>query len=342
MVTLTKAPVKGMKDILPEEMAIRDYAIGLIKDTYKSFGFTPIETPCMEHIANLTSRQGGENESLIYKILKRGEKLSLADAASTDDLVDNGLRYDLTVPLCRFYANNLDKLPSPFKALQIGNVWRADKPQKGRFRQFTQCDIDILGEPSMLAEIELLTATTTLLGRLGFSGFSLRLNHRQLLKAMAEYAGFPPASYDKVFIILDKMDKIGPDGVSAELLAEGLPAASVEAWLGFFRPQEGKDLLQACADRLTSDASGAGRLIQGPADRQCLACGQAAKGPLSPVYPVRHRHPGGNFHAGGNRVADRHHYASGPSRLQRVQPAAQPPSASQGDGRICRFSAGKL
>jgi histidyl-tRNA synthetase len=250
--TLTKAPVKGMKDILPEEMAVRDYAIGLIKDTYKSFGFTPIETPCMEHIGNLTSKQGGENESLIFKVMKRGEKLSLDGASTPDDLVDNGLRYDLTVSLCRFYANNLNNLPSPFKALQIGSVWRADQPQKGRFRQFTQCDIDVLGEGSMLAEIELITATSTLLGKLGFRGFTVRLNHRQLLKAMAEYSGFPAESNEKVFIVLDKLDKIGIDGVSAELLGMGLPQAAVGTYLDFFKPGESGDLLGRCAEKLAS------------------------------------------------------------------------------------------
>ena len=135
-----------MKDILPKEMAIRDYVIRLIKETYGTFGFTSMETPCVEHIENLNSKQGGENEKLIFKILKRGEKLKLETAEKENDLVDSGLRYDLTVPLCRYYSNNANELPSPFKALQMGNVWRADRPQKGRFRQFVQCDIDILGD----------------------------------------------------------------------------------------------------------------------------------------------------------------------------------------------------
>ena len=141
---MKKKPVTGMKDILPREMEIRDYAIGLIKDTYKKFGFTSVETPCVEHIENLSSKQGGENEKLIFKIMKRGEKLRLEEATSAADLVDGGLRYDLTVPLSRYYSNNSNDLPSPFKALQMGNVWRADRPQKGRYRQFMQCDIDIL------------------------------------------------------------------------------------------------------------------------------------------------------------------------------------------------------
>ena len=168
---LNKKPVTGMKDILPEEMQIRDYCIRVIKETYGRFGFTPIETPCVENIANLTSRQGGDNEKLIFKILKRGEKLNVAEASSEEEIVELGLRYDLTVPLVRYYANNASQLPAPFKALQIGSVWRADHPQRGRYRQFTQCDIDILGEPSNLAEIELILATTTTLGRLGFRNF---------------------------------------------------------------------------------------------------------------------------------------------------------------------------
>ncbi len=171
---LSKKPVTGMKDILPAEMQLRDYVIGVIKDTYGKFGFTPIETPCVENIANLSSKQGGENEKLIFKILKRGEKLNLETAQGENDLVDGGLRYDLTVPLVRYYSNHANELPSPFKALQIGNVWRADRPQKGRYRQFMQCDIDILGEPSNLAEIELILATTTTLGKLGFRNFQIR------------------------------------------------------------------------------------------------------------------------------------------------------------------------
>ncbi|WP_419041567.1 ATP phosphoribosyltransferase regulatory subunit, partial [Eisenbergiella tayi] len=206
---LSKKPVTGMKDILPAEMQLRDYVIGVIKDTYGKFGFTSIETPCVENIANLTNKQGGDNEKLIFKIMKRGEKLNLETAKEEADLVDGGLRYDLTVPLVRFYSNNASQLPTPFKALQIGNVWRADRPQRGRYRQFMQCDIDILGEPSNLAEIELILATTTTLGKLGFKNFQIRINERRILKAMAAYSGFPEESFDTVFIILDKMDKIG-------------------------------------------------------------------------------------------------------------------------------------
>lgn len=232
--SLKKKPVTGMKDISPREMEIRDYVIGLIKETYKQFGFSSMETPCVEHIENLSSKQGGENEKLIFKILKRGEKLKIDTAECEMDLVDGGLRYDLTVPLSRYYSNNANDLPAPFKALQMGNVWRADRPQRGRYRQFMQCDIDILGEPTILAEIELILATSTLIGKLDFENFTIRINDRKILKAMAAYSGFAPESYDTVFIILDKMDKIGIDGVAEELKKEGFAADAVEKYIGLF------------------------------------------------------------------------------------------------------------
>ncbi len=231
---LSKKPANGMKDILPEEMRIRDYVQGVIKATYGLYGFTPIETPCMENIGNLTGGQGGENEKLIFKVLKRGEKLRLAEAREEADLSDLGMRYDLTVPLARYYANNANSLPSPFKALQMGSVWRADRPQRGRYRQFMQCDIDILGEPGNIAEIELILATAETIGRLGFEDFEIHINERRILKAMASYSGFPEEAYDDVFVILDKMDKIGRDGVAAELEKEGFAKESVERYLGLF------------------------------------------------------------------------------------------------------------
>lgn len=235
---LSKKPVTGMKDILPEEMKIRNYVQNVIKDTYKAFGFTQIETPCVENISNLTNKQGGENEKLIFKILKRGEKLNLETAQTDMDVVDNGLRYDLTVPLVRYYSNNANNLPSPFKALQMGSVWRADRPQRGRYRQFMQCDIDILGDPSNLAEIELILATTTTLGKLGFKNFQIRINERRILKAMAAYSGFPEESYDSVFIILDKMDKIGLEGVKEELIKYEFPEESVNKYVSLFKEIE--------------------------------------------------------------------------------------------------------
>ncbi len=231
---LKKKPVTGMKDMLPNEMEIRDYVIHLIKETYKTYGFTSMETPCVEHIENLCSKQGGDNEKLIFKILKRGDKLKLETAKEESDLVDGGLRYDLTVPLARYYANHANELPSPFKALQIGSVWRADRPQRGRFRQFMQCDIDILGEESNLAEIELILATTAMLGKLNFKNFTVNINDRNILKAMAAYCKFQEEDYDEVFIILDKMDKIGAEGVAKELCEMGYERENVEKYLGLF------------------------------------------------------------------------------------------------------------
>ncbi|MGI5948248.1 MAG: histidine--tRNA ligase [Lachnospiraceae bacterium] len=225
---LKKKPVTGMKDILPAEMQIREYVMSQIKETYRSFGFSQIETPCVEHIENLTSKQGGDNEKLIFKILKRGEKLNLETAQTESDVVDGGLRYDLTLPLSRYYANNSASLPSPFKALQMGSVWRADRPQKGRFRQFVQCDIDILGDATSMAEIELILATTTALGKIcKDEKFTVRINDRNILKAMAIYSGFPEESMDQVFITLDKLDKIGMDGVQAELKENGFAEESI-------------------------------------------------------------------------------------------------------------------
>ena len=240
---LKKKPVTGMKDVMPAEMEIRDYLIGLIKDTYKTFGFQSMETPGVEHIENLCSKQGGDNEKLIFKILKRGEKLKIDEAKEENDLVDGGLRYDLTVPLARYYSNHANELPSPFKALQIGSVWRADRPQKGRFRQFVQCDIDILGEASNLAEIELILATTAMLGKLDFKNFTVCINDRNILKSMAAYSGFKEEDYDEVFIVLDKMDKIGPEGVEAELIEMGYTSESVKTYLSLF-------------DEVASDVSG--------------------------------------------------------------------------------------
>ena len=214
---LSKKPMTGMKDIMPDEKKVRNYVKSVIEETYLSFGFSQIETPVVENISNLTSKQGGENEKLIFKILKRGEKLKLDEAKDEMDVTDSGLRYDLTVPLVRYYSKNANDLPTPFKALQMGNVFRADRPQRGRYRQFMQCDIDILGDPSNLAEIELILATSSTLTKLGFKNFEIRINDRRILKAMAKYSGFDEDSFDQVFIILDKMDKIGLDGVKEEL-----------------------------------------------------------------------------------------------------------------------------
>lgn len=231
-------PVKGMNDFLPADMRLREHTLSMIKEIYASYGFAQIETPAMEHIENLTSNQGGENEKLIFKVMKRGADLARALEKENGELADNGLRYDLTVPLSRYYANNSNDLPSPFKALQIGNVWRADKPQKGRFRQFTQCDIDILGDDSILAEIELIAATSTalykILSQVNIKDFTVHINDRRILKAMTLYAGFPEESQDLVYIILDKLDKIGVEGVKEALIKEGFEAASVDKYVAIF------------------------------------------------------------------------------------------------------------
>ena len=222
---LKKKPVTGMKDILPREMELRQYVLSEIRRTYKEFGFTEIETPVVEHIENLLSKQGGDNEKLIFKVMKRGDKLESAyQNGSLDDLSDSGLRYDLTLPLSRFYSQNQAQLPNPFKALQIGPVFRADRPQKGRFREFVQCDIDIFGDGSNVSEIELILAISTLLNRIGFGekyNFKIVINDREILRGMQAYAGFPEEDFEKVCISLDKADKIGNEGVKEELLSLG-------------------------------------------------------------------------------------------------------------------------
>ena len=229
---LKKKPVTGMKENLPQEMQIRDYVLNQIKETYRGFGFSSIETPCVEHIENLLSKQGGDNEKLIFKVLKRGEKLNLEAAETENDLADSGLRYDLTLPLSRYYSNNAANLPSPFKALQIGSVWRADRPQKGRYRQFVQCDIDIFGDATSQAEIELVLATTTALKKICPNNqFEVRINDRKILRAMAVYSGFPEEDIEKVFITVDKMDKIGVDGVRAELVENGYSEETADKYL---------------------------------------------------------------------------------------------------------------
>ena len=234
---MIKTPVNGMKDIEPREMEIRQFILSKIREVYSRFGFTEIETPNIEHIENLLSDQGWDNEKLIFKILKRGEKLDKAfETGSLNELVDSGLRYDLTVPLCRFYSNNKDRLTMPFKAMQIGNVYRADRPQKGRFRQFCQCDIDILGEATNLGEIETLLATSTLLKEIGFDkyNFSFDINDRRILRAMNIYAGFGDEDFESVCITLDKLDKIGFDGVKKELLEKGYKEEQINKFNSLF------------------------------------------------------------------------------------------------------------
>ena len=221
-------PAKGMRDLLPAQVATRDWATARILDVYASYGFTRIETPAVESLTALLGSQGGDNEKLVFKIMKRGEKLATADAGEQADL---GLRFDLTVPLARYYAHVNASLPQPFRAIQIGPVFRAEQPQKGRYRQFTQCDIDILGLGSPLAEIELIRATVDALAAVTLRSLVVRLNDRRLLMALVAAAGFSEAEAGPVLIALDKMDKIGAEGVQRELLGGGFPPARVTQFL---------------------------------------------------------------------------------------------------------------
>ena len=271
-----QTPVKGMQDFLPEDMALRQHVLGVIRETYGRYGFSQIGTPAMEHIENLTGKNGGENEKLIFKVEKRGRELekslqkirqaeSLSQEEAGTELADSALRYDLTVPLCRYYSSHRNELPTPFKALQIGDVFRADRPQKGRFRQFTQCDIDIIGDASVMAEIELIAATSDALHRIfeevGVSGFTVHVGDRRILRAMAKSAGFGEDEFDEVFIILDKMDKIGLDGVREELIRSGFDEEKVEKYVGYFRlfretdaPDPASFIEKTCADTVDSAA----------------------------------------------------------------------------------------
>ena len=242
-----KTPIKGTRDFVPEDMALREYVLQIMKDTYESFGFEIIGTPCLEHIENLTSNQGGENEKLIFKILKRGEKLNLENIVGPNDLVDSGLRYDLTVPLSRFYANNMNELNQPFRSFQTGFVWRADRPQKGRYREFMQCDLDIFGEKTNLAEIELITAVTTFLKKLNFQNFQIKINDRRILTTMVKWAELPIEKTDEILISLDKLDKIGFDGVFEELVRNGFEEEKVRKYLQFFK-KDFQNIESFCAE----------------------------------------------------------------------------------------------
>ena len=202
-----------MRDFLPLEKTRRDQVLTTIRETYLGHGFQEIETPALEDLERLTSGQGGDNEKLAFRVMKRGAELesALASNNSEDNLADLGLRYDLTVPLTRYYATNRAKLPTVFKALQTGPVWRAERPQKGRYRQFVQCDIDIIGDASILAEIELLNASLDALTAIGLNDATIRVNHRVLLANLLEQLGVPEAGKGSAMITIDKLDKIAAD-----------------------------------------------------------------------------------------------------------------------------------
>jgi histidyl-tRNA synthetase len=259
-VKIDNSPARGTRDLLPANVAVRDHVLESITTVYRRFGYQRIETPALEDIARLTGGQGGENEKLIFQVLRRGLPDEIAAATPVRDLVDLGLRYDLTVPLTRFYGNNHAQLPSPFRSLQVGPVWRAERPQKGRYRQFYQCDIDMIGEPSVLAEAELIEATTQALAAVGLKDTTVRLSDRRFLAALAEAAGLPEASRDGFFIILDKLDKIGWDGVRAELEGLGLAPEAITGALDKIGALQGLTpgkLGDALADALPNMAASA-------------------------------------------------------------------------------------
>ena len=224
-----------MRDFLPAEKAKRDRVLGAILGTYKSHGYQEIETPALEDLSRLTSGQGGDNEKLAYRVMKRGEDLerALADTSEKDNLADLGLRFDLTVPLTRYYATNAAKLPRVFKAIQTGPVWRAERPQKGRYRQFVQCDIDIIGDSSVLAEIDLLVSSLDALAAIGITDATIRVNHRILLANLLDGLGVPEDGRGSAMIIIDKLDKIFAEGVVAELAEKfgDVVASAAQAWL---------------------------------------------------------------------------------------------------------------
>jgi histidyl-tRNA synthetase len=220
-------PARGMRDFLPEDVRRREYVIGIIKTVYERYGFEPLETPAVENLETLMGKYGEEGNQLIFKILKRGE----GEATGQADLA---LRYDLTVPLARVVAQYQSKLPRLFKRYQIQPVWRADRPARGRFREFYQCDVDALGSTSPVVEAELCAAVSDALIALGFNDFIIRLNHRQLLTEILNSAGVPLPLHGEALIAVDKMDKIGHEGVAAELAARGVPAAAAQQLLAVF------------------------------------------------------------------------------------------------------------
>ena len=229
-------PLKGMRDLLPREQALRDYIQGKILETYRAAGFQRISTPILEDMENLDKSDGGDNLNLIFKVLKRGDKLAAAlQKGDEKALSDMGLRYDLTLPLSRYYAANRNELPNPFKVIQTDRVYRAERPQKGRLREFVQCDIDILGDSSPNAEVELIDVTARALLAIGFTDFTVNVNDRRILRAMLEAMGFTPDTLDSVCISFDKLDKIGPDGVHSELVDKGFPQEAADRLDAFLR-----------------------------------------------------------------------------------------------------------
>jgi histidyl-tRNA synthetase len=226
-------PARGMRDFLPADIRKRNYVIGIIKEVYEKYGFEPLETPTIENLSTLTNKYGEEGDQLMFKILKRGEKLQkklgTGEIKNENELTDLALRYDLTVPLARVVANYRHELPRFFKRYQIQPVWRADRPARGRYREFYQCDVDAIGSKSMLVEAELCSAVSEILTKLGFKDFTIRINNRQILDGMMEVANIPKEKRPQALVIIDKLDKIGLNGIRKELLENKFAEASVRA-----------------------------------------------------------------------------------------------------------------
>ncbi|MFL6210854.1 MAG: histidine--tRNA ligase [Pyrinomonadaceae bacterium] len=267
-------PARGMRDFLPSEVRRREYVIGVVREVYERYGFEPLETPAVENIETLLGKYGEEGNQLIFKILKRGEHEKTGEA-------DLALRYDLTVPLARVVAEYGDKLPRFFKRYQIQPVWRADRPARGRFREFYQCDVDICGSRSMIVEAELCAAVGDVLVKLGFNDFTIRLNHRQVLAGVLEQAGVTPDKQADALVALDKLDKVGPEGVAQELNARGVAGAAAVKLLRFFEGVAGIDKAATLMDvgapgteRAAFNADMLGRLVEfiGPHDAGALGC----------------------------------------------------------------------
>jgi histidyl-tRNA synthetase len=257
MGTISTKPPSGMRDFLAADVARRRFVVGVVQEVYESFGFVPLETPTIENLSTLLGKYGPEGDQLLYRVLHRRERLARAlelDAPGELDLSDEGLRYDLTVPLARVVANYRD-LPAFYKRYQIQPVWRADRPAKGRFREFYQCDVDVTGTKSLVADAEVCGAVAGVLKRLGFGDFTIQLNHRELLRALVLEAGVPAELEGTALIAIDKLDKIGAEGVKKELAERGLGADKAVALMNGLEAARGDDYLQARAER--DDSSGA-------------------------------------------------------------------------------------
>ena len=250
--------LKGMKDILPAEQRMRDYVQGKILETYRAAGFERISTPILEDSENLDKSDGGDNLNLIFKVLKRGDKLESALSAehpTEKELSDMGLRYDLTLPLTRFFAANRNELQFPFKVIQTDRVYRAERPQKGRMREFVQCDIDVLGDASPNAEVELIDITARAMLSIGFKDFYINVNDRRILRNMLENLGFASETLDSVCITFDKLDKIGAEGIESELKEKTLPENAIKALVEFISAGQISldDVASKCADPSIAD-----------------------------------------------------------------------------------------